>query len=211
MSGRPINTIHALRASACMLFGKSGYLGSRGWFRTLLTRSSVDERGEPIPWITYPCLRFLESRLTRDMCLFEFGAGSSTLWWSKAVRRVVSCEHDRAWFDQIRSRIPANVELVHASREDHQYSNKVLEYVNEFDIVVIDGRDRVRCAQNAINALKPSGVIVWDNADRAEYQPGFEFLAGHGYRRIDFFGMAPIEQYEISTAVLYRDDNCLGL
>jgi hypothetical protein len=127
------------------------------------------------------------------------------------VERVVSCEHDREWFEQTRARAPTNAQVMHATREGHAYSNKILEYVNEFDIVVIDGRDRVRCARNAIHALKSTGVIVWDNSDRDYYQPGFDFLAANGFRRVDFFGMSPIVPFECSTAILYRNENCLGL
>jgi hypothetical protein len=87
----------------------------------------------------------------------------------------------------------------------------VLKYRNEFDIVVIDGRDRVSCARNSLGALKPDGVIVWDNADREEYRPGYQFLESNGFRRLDFAGLGPLNAYQSTTAVFYRDSNCLGI
>ncbi|HVZ34586.1 MAG TPA: class I SAM-dependent methyltransferase [Polyangiaceae bacterium] len=196
---------------AAVVLGRTGYLATRGWFNSLIESASVDARAEPIPWITYPCLRVLESRARQDMEVFEYGSGFSTLWWAKRVRHVVSCEHDRSWYERIRALVPANVEMIHATRDEHRYSATILGYTNRFDIVVIDGRDRVRCAQNAVQALKPEGVIVWDNSDREYYQAGFDLLARQGFRRIDFFGMAPMVPFECATAVFYRDRNCLGM
>jgi precorrin-6B methylase 2 len=208
---KPIRTLRALRASATLLAGSTGYLASMGWFRSMVLSASVNGRGEPIPWITYPSIRFVESRLRADMSVFEFGSGASTLWWAKRVRRVVSCEHDRQWYEQTRVGLPANVELIYASRENHEYSRQVLKFNNEFDVIVIDGRDRVRCAQNCVPALKAGGVILWDNTDRDHYQRGFDHLRQEGFRRVDFSGMGPIVEFECMTSLFYRDGNCLGL
>jgi hypothetical protein len=207
----PIRTLRALRDSAVLLAGSNGYLGTTGWFRSMVLSASIDGRGQPIPWITYACLRFLEPRLRADMSVFEFGSGSSTLWWAKRVRRVVSCEHDREWYERTRACVPANVELIHASREQQQYSRQVSKFSGEFDVIVIDGRDRVRCAHNCVPALKPDGVILWDNADRDYYRPGFEFLRREGFRRVDFSGLGPMVAFECMTSLFYRDGNCLGL
>ena len=145
------------------------------------------------------------------MSVFEFGSGSSTLWWARKVRRVISCEHDREWFERTRAIAPSNVEMIHAPLEDQQYAREVLKHGNAFDIIVIDGRDRIQCAYNSIAALKSDGVIIWDNSDRDEYRDGYEFLAQKGFRRLDFIGMGPINVYAWSTTVFYRNPNCLDL
>ena len=88
---------------------------------------------------------------------------------------------------------------------------RMSEFVAEFDCVVIDGRDRVNCARHALGALTAGGVIVWDNSDRDCYQEGFDFLRDHGFRRIDFWGLGPINAYPWCTSIFYRDGNCLGL
>lgn len=191
--------------------GKTGYLRTTGWLRSRSQLMPTDVRGEPIPWMTYPSLSFLEPRVRAEMSVFEFGSGSSTLWWARRVRRVISCEHDRAWFERTRAIVPLHVEISHVALEEQQYSREVLKYQNMFDIVVIDGRDRVNCARNTLPALKSDGVILWDNSDRDEYRPGYEFLEQHGFRRIDFTGMGPMNDYQWSTSIFYRDQNCLGL
>ena len=207
----PLKTLRALRDCLVLIAGKNGYLSATGWFRSLVLSASVDARGEPLPWITYASLRFLESKLSPEMEVFEFGSGASTLWWARRVRRVVSCEDDREWFERTRTFAPANVQLIHAGSAGQEYSRAILPYNSQFDIVVIDGSDRVNCARNCLGALKPNGVILWDNSDREEYRPGFEFLREQGFRRVDFVGMTPINLFECSTSILYRDGNCLGL
>ena len=77
--------------------------------------------------------------------------------------------------------------------------------------MVVDGRDRPRCAMNAPAALKPGGVIHWDNSERASYAEGIAFLANSGFRRLDFSGLGPVGAYAWRTSIFYKPDNCLGI
>lgn len=191
---------------------KDSFLQQAGWFISFDTQQAVDRHGEPIPWLTYPLISFLEKKLVKEMSVFEYGCGNSTLWWSKRTSYVVACEHDQQWYEKVRQQIPENVEL-HYVQLDYggAYCKKVSEYKNAFDIVVIDGRDRVNCAKNALNALKVDGVIIWDNTDRDDYQEGYQFLLQNGYKRLDFQGMSPIITYESCTSIFYKDKNCFDI
>jgi precorrin-6B methylase 2 len=191
--------------------GRGSYLRSSGWLASRLRGMPLDCAGEPIPWITYPSLVFLQQRVRHDMSVFEFGSGASTLWWAKRVRRVVSCEHDESWFARTRATVPAHVHLSHVPLEEQQYAREILRYPDSFDIIVIDGRDRIECARNSIGALRAGGVILWDNSDRSEYQPAYEMLHSLGFRRLDFVGMGPLNEYQWGTTIFYRDGNCLGI
>lgn len=190
----------------------ASHLHSAGWFRSWAESMPVDLRGEPLPWYTYGAIAFLEPRLREDMATFEYGSGNSTLWWARRVSRVASCEHDPEWFARMAPHLPTNVtcELVPLGPEG-DYSSRVARHLGEFDIVVIDGRDRVACARSAPEALKPDGVVVWDNSDRAQYSAGYDHLASLGFRRLDFWGMGPINAYGWCTSVFYRQSNCLGI
>jgi FkbM family methyltransferase len=57
------------------------------------------------PWITYPAARFLETLLTRECRVFEYGAGGSTLFFSKRVGELVTVEHDRLWLERTAARM----------------------------------------------------------------------------------------------------------
>lgn len=189
-----------------------GYLHEMGWFDSYWIQQATDRERRPIPWITYPCLTFLEERITNSMEVFEYGAGNSTLWWSTRVKRVVSCEHNLAWYERTKSILPSNVELYHVPLEDGAtYSNFVAQYQYQFDVVFIDGRDRVTCIHQALGALKPGGVLILDNSDEAEYSDGLGFMKANGYKQLHFKGPGPITPAVWRTTIFYKAGNCLEI
>lgn len=173
----------------------------------------VDANGQELPWFTYPFISFLKDRLQPDFSVFEYGSGNSTIWFSRRVLSVVAVEHDETWFTLLREKLKPvqNVTYWHKSLHTSEYTDEIRRYQQVFDIIVIDGRERVACCKNALGALKNKGVIIWDNSERPGYQPGYDFLTGQGFKRIDFYGLGPINPYEWCTSVFYRTDNCLGL
>lgn len=191
---------------------RSGYLRESGWFNSFKSGVPVNYNNIPIPWYTYPSIAFIEKRIDKDMVVFEYGCGNSTLWWSSRVRQVISCEHDKEWFETVKRQVASNVILHHIDMQPGgEYSRKMSEYREKFDIVIIDGRDRVNCSKNCVQALKKGGVVIWDNSDREEYREGQDFLSKCGYNRIDFEGIGPVNVYSWSTSVFYNKFNCFGI
>lgn len=189
-----------------------GYLQNSGWIASLREGMPVDAQGKPVPWITFPALDFISSRLSSDMAVFEYGSGHSTLWWSSRVSRVVSCEHDKEWYAEFKARVPGNVDyMLRRVKNSTLYSGEIARYRNEFDILVIDGRDRVSCIRNGLAALKSAGIVIWDNSDRQEYEEGYQLLADHGFKRLDFWGMGPLATRRWCTSIFYRKDNCIAI
>lgn len=195
-----------------LLTHKQSYLKNLGWFRTVLSQGSTDGNASPIPWMTYPMLHFLRGRVKREFSIFEYGSGNSTLWWAQHCRKVVSVEHDQDWYGKIQSILPPNVEYHFCELEtDGEYSKVIQNYDNRFHIINIDGRDRVNCMRNCLDALRPDGVVILDNSDRKKYKPGTDHLVENGFRRIDFIGMGPVNLGAWGSSVFYRDSNCLGI
>jgi len=191
---------------------RASYLDETGWNRSATLGSCVDGEGNPVPWITYPAIDFIGRRVRPEMSVFEYGCGASTLWWASRVKEVVSCEHDEAWHRAIAARVPDNVRVNFVALEPGgAYCQKAAERSAAYDVIVIDGRDRVNCALNALPALKADGVIVWDNSDRPDYTEGYEFLRQNGFKKIEFTGMAPLSGATCETSVFYRDDNCFSI
>jgi hypothetical protein len=192
--------------------GRSGFLKDTGWFKSVKAMAPIDKDGNPIPWMTYSAMGFLEKRINGNMSVFEYGCGNSTLWWARRVKNIVSCEHDKVWYEKMKKLVPTNVELYQIDLEyGGAYSKKVSEYNRAFDIIVIDGRDRVNCGNHCLSAIKTNGVIIWDDSDRDDYAKGYDHLLNNGYKRIDFEGMVPVKVYKKSTAVFYKSENCLGI
>jgi len=200
------------RGYALLRLARHGYLAQTGWLRSVMMQASIDKNGEPVPWITYPALAFLAPRIGPSMSVFEYGCGNSTMWWARRVSRVVSCEHDAGWHARVRAKVPANVDLrlVGVGGED-QYSGEIRNTKGSFDIVVIDGMDRVRCAEYAVERLTSDGVLLFDDSDRAEYAPAYDALRARGFGRIDFWGMKAMHPSESCTSLFYRKENCIGV
>jgi hypothetical protein len=185
------------------------YLEEMGWHRSAKERKSIDAQGEPVPWYTYPAMAFIAPRVKPSWQVFEYGSGYSTLWWSKRVATLVSCEHNQAWFDKVSQEIPTNVTYVRRDLPD--YAGEVLKY-EPFNVVVVDGEERLASGENAVKRLTDDGVIIWDNSEIARYQKWFDgYYKDLGFRKIDFVGMGPQIDRRWGTTILYRPGNCFGI
>lgn len=191
---------------------KGFYLHEKGWIKSISSQESVDADGNPLPWITYPAIHFLSSRVNPNMRVFEYGSGNSTLWWSDKVKKVHSCEHNSEYYKKLKPHLPDNVNLSLVPLVYGGAYSKAIQSCDErFDVVVIDGRDRVNCAKNCLNRLKKEGIIIWDNTDREAYREGYDYLKRFSFKQIQFCGMSPINVSESETSIFYRNNNCLGI
>jgi len=64
--------------------------------------------------------KLLMSLLKPVMTVLEFGAGASTAFYSKLVKKWISIEGCRAWFDIIKPKVPKNVEMI-SVEQTHPY------------------------------------------------------------------------------------------
>ena len=197
---------------SALWLAREGQLKEDGWFKSLRAGRCQNSNGEAIPWITYPAIAFIEKRLKNEFSVFEYGSGASTKWWAARVKEVVSCEHDEEWAKIVEKDLPENASLLYLKLEyGGDYSKAVSAQKKLFDIIVVDGRDRVNCALNSYKSLRDGGVIIWDNSDRERYQEGIRTLETEGFKRIDFEGMAPLITAKSVTSIFYRKENCLEI
>lgn len=184
------------------------YLRTSGWFRSVNTRQSVDQQGNPLPWLTYPAIHFLETRNLSNLHVFEYGCGNSTLWFAHRVSSIQSVEHNPVWARHVAELVPPNasVQLVTVG-----YPESITAYGVRFDLIIVDGILRNECLVQATACLAPSGVILLDNSDREEYSQGIAHLQQLGFRRLDFAGLCGISNIGSCTSFFYKPDNCLGI
>jgi len=212
-----------------LLFGKKGALKSSGWFLSIRKKSSVDKDGNPLPWLTYPLIYFLEPNLTKQLDVFEYGSGNSTLWFAERVRTIKSVEYHEKWFTKIKSELPDNAQIQFSRVEDSDdygkmafkqlsdsdpnraYVNTIQEFNQKYDLIIIDGLYRPSCISVALQFLKDGGVFIIDNSDYQQFQPFLELLKNEEFRRIDFWGMCPIEPVLSCTSIFYRQKNWLNV
>ncbi|MDP3469203.1 MAG: FkbM family methyltransferase [Daejeonella sp.] len=204
--------INPARIKTLLSFGIKGYLSEIGWFKSFETKSPIGRNSEPIPWVTYSFIDFIADRIQKEHLVFEFGSGNSTFYYAKRAQKVVSVEHDKAWFDKISASKPLNSEMIFCElQKDGEYSKMPESIGIKFDIIIIDGRDRVNCSYNSLGALSEKGVIVLDDSERHQYSAAVNFLKNEGFRELSFSGISPGLFYRKSTSVFYKDNNCLGI
>lgn len=187
-----------------------GYLQRTGWVRSVEEDAVVDAGGEPRPWATLPYIDFITPRLRPEWSVFEYGAGASTRFYAARVGRVVAVEHDAAFAARL-LRLLADRAKVLVRPEGAAYCDAITEAGFAPDLVSIDGRDRVSCVVAALPALSPGGVIVLDDAERAEYREAHRLLGAAGFRPVEFWGLALGRVERKCTTAFYRPGNVLRL
>lgn len=129
------------------------------------------------PWLTRESIQILSSCLSPEDQGFEWGSGRSTLWLAGRIKHLWSIEHDRAWYERMKSQLHygkfSNVDLRFLNLlgdGDSEYVRSISSLENEsLDFVLVDGRLRVFCLNAALDKIKPGGLLVLDNAE--EYFP----------------------------------------
>lgn len=197
---------------------RGNYLNKTGLMGSWILGNSYedffyDENGNVNPWWGKTVIDLVVKKLNKDMRVFEWGMGNSTLFWSQYVGDVVSIESDLEWYKKMQGIIPRNVRAQYCELEyGGEYCQKIIDEQGEFDIILIDGRDRVRCAINSSRKLKENGIIIWDNTDRDEYRDGYAYLKELGFKKLELssviYGAPGVEDY---TSIFYREDNILEL
>ncbi|MGO4878364.1 FkbM family methyltransferase [Pedobacter psychrotolerans] len=200
------------RLKALLSYGHKGYLNSIGWFTAFDQKQAVDGKGRALPWVTYSFIDFIKERITKSQHIFEYGSGSSTIFYAERAGKVTSVEHDKGWFDKVKGTSPANAEMIFCElHRDGEYARKATLLDKKFNIIIVDGRDRVNCCKYSLDALSPDGVIILDDSERKVYQPARELLQENGFKEISFSGISPGLFYEKATSVFYKSNNCLGI
>src|SRR5262249_10169539 len=73
------------------------------WYYLLFSGSSpIDSE---IPWITIGAEKYLADYTTKEVKVFEYGCGGSTLYFAKKASHVVSVEHDPVWAEMVRKKL----------------------------------------------------------------------------------------------------------
>lgn len=178
-------------------------------------------------WIPFEAKRWLESFLTQNMSVFEYGSGGSSIFISKRVKKLISVEHDGDWYQSISQILKesniSNCEYLLVEPEpNHRQSNFMdpksyasgsPEYKNmsfekfaksiesfpdeSFDLVFIDGRARPSCILHALSKVCPGGFLMLDDSEREEYLMGKHLLVD--WEQTDFFGPGPYSTFWQTT------------
>jgi hypothetical protein len=201
-----------LMAINLLLIRKKSYLHSTGWIESIKRGYPCRTDGSELPWINYPVIQLLENRIKNDLRVFEYGSGYSTLFFARLANTVVSVENDHTWFDYMKARIPGNVTLLYRKKDkDGMYCRSISENRGDYDLVLVDGKDRENCVKQAFEFLSARGVILLDDSERPQYAESIGLLKGKGFRALTLEGLKPTGDESVSTTFFYREGNCLDI
>jgi hypothetical protein len=190
----------ALR-TAVELARHPGAVTTLGW--VFQPNKTTWEAGEP--WWNPRAIRYLRQNMPRGGKVFEWGSGSSTIWFSRLGLRVTAVEHDADWAAKVSQCCPdADIRLIHAAtsglvterpgdRNASYFDNYVAAIESadrdSLDVVVVDGECRVECARRAASRVKPGGIVVIDDTNFAhltgitEHFEGWPAVRLSGFKR----------------------------
>jgi hypothetical protein len=163
--------------------------------------------GAPLPWYSYPAIAFLNQTDVTGRSVLECGGGQSTRWWLSRGTKVVTLESHAAWAQELRMSIGshARIETVRDGLEDLPADIAAAHY----DIVVVDGLNRLRAAELAMRCVKADGAILVDNSEGNWGPPGtypiIDLLQGAGFNRVDFHGYGPGTRLPHCTSLFFKD------
>jgi predicted O-methyltransferase YrrM len=195
---------------------------ARRWLTSMLPGHNPLQ--DELPWITFRAIDWLNDFLRPSMCVFEFGAGGSTLFLAKRASQIWSVEHDESFYEIVQKRldglsqqscelmlrkpVPCLDRSVEFASYQDRYKGMCFEsYVKSIDrrpdrsldLVLVDGRARLACVRRAVPKVKPGGVIMLDNSDRPSYAEAADLLSG--FERLDLAGLTPWNMEASQTSI----------
>lgn len=179
--------------------------GLKRWFASLL---AIHQPRRMIaldcPWWNVKATRkvadFLAAR--PGARVFEYGSGASTAWLARRAAEVVSVEHHPEWHAELAGLVSGfdNVSLLHRSIEGDAYANAIGETEGNYDLIVVDGRRRAECLEQALKRLKPGGIVLFDDSGRGRYRKAIE---GCGLHEDHHFGRSFCVPYPDHSSILH--------
>lgn len=197
----------------------------RHWWASLPAIHDLDRMvALDTPWWTYKAIDEVTNFLNAlpSARVFEWGSGASTIWLAKRSASVVSIEHDEKWHaflnEKVRHTANVSTKLVEpvaevskgsvvsekpgwTGQDFSEYARSILDFRGEFDLIVIDGRTRAACLENAVLKLSKGGIILFDNSRRKRYR---QAINACGLQQLRLHGLTPSLPYVDETSLLTR-------
>lgn len=198
-----------------VLTHSNSYLAGKSFADSLSKKEIIDKVKDAHPWLNFPLVEFLNTRLNRQQTVFEYGSGLSTIYFAERVKVITSVEHNKDWYEKTRMLLGErkNADVVFFElNDDYPDAIRFTGADKKYDIVIIDGRMRNSCIEKAVDFLTTQGVIILDDSNRPRYEPAFGFLKDRGYKFLTFCGMKPGQLRGCQGTIFYKSgENCFEI
>ncbi len=162
--------------------------------------------GRALPWISWPCIYFLNKLDLENRRVFEYGGGGSTLYFLNRGCHVSTVENSAAWAGRIASaaiEFDSSLDLriiempEHPGVADAELARRYIATVEKgapWDLILVDGVDgspsvRMECLKAARRSVSPGGRVILDDSWRLAYERAPEIMAG--FSQSIFEGLGP--------------------
>ena len=138
----------------------------------------MDFKLKTSPWLTKQSIQFLDKFLNEaPRKVLELGSGASTIWFAQRTQDLTSFEHDLRWYDVVNKELDKQNLKVDYHLFNGSYAKELKNLpTNYFDLILVDGKDRIECIKNSIALLKSGGILMLDDAQRKHYAVVNELL-----------------------------------
>lgn len=169
--------------------------------------------GNPVPWINYSAINFLDLFAPRTGKVFEYGMGMSTLWWLNRGLTVFAVESKAEWAVKVDDRyrrefLVGNKLYYRIEKGLDEYYKAVHSYEDTFDVIVVDGEMdhniRFYCLQEAKKKLSDKGLIVIDNIDWIS-KTRHNAVLDTDFVSIPISGFVPGLPYSTTALFMFKD------
>ncbi len=177
------------------------------WTKLLFRKQLL--MSEPLPWLVYDAISFLEELVEPECRVLEVGGGNSTIWFLQRGARVTSIESDAAWTEAIQFRVRNDPRIESPSRHNlvNRLGAEAIEFIRtlpdqKFDIILIDSIPeripRGPALQAARPKLKPGGFMILDNSDSPAHRDAVAAMSDRKLLR--FSGFTPMRLHVSQTS-----------
>ena len=114
----------------------------------------------------------IEKYLSKDDIFLEWGSGNSTIYFSDMVKKVITIEHDRDYWNQTESAIKIydikNIDNIFVSGDSTKTKRDEIfwDYINypmknklDFNRILVDGRARKYCAMEVSKYIDDNCLV----------------------------------------------------
>ncbi len=173
----------------------------------VLVWSRVTRKKGNSPWMAPSAVRHLDRLLRSEDVVLELGSGTSTAWYARRARRVVSLEPQLSWAELVKRELSnyPNAEVRVGAVED-LFISAFLEL--HPTVLIVDHSDEPRFSRTdairlALNHGAMPRLIVLDDSDRTNYRLAADILGSWATIRFSGFRDKPLRLTE--TTVFTRN------
>lgn len=152
----------------CFTFISKILKESYGYMESVKEWISQDPNENFFPTYTYPCIEYLLSIDWTEANVFEYGGGSSSLFWYNQGANVYVVEQNRIWANRIKEWGKETILVDHQSNIKN-FLESIYKHERKFDIIIIDGGEgkgaRYDCVKPALDRIADGGMIILDTSE----------------------------------------------